>query len=320
MSIRFFANHMTSFDRNSFGFNYSTTNPGTQYDSNFVDGCISFSGAGSDSWVQKFLGASDPEWWVHFDFANSGNFINNAQFFSILNSSATPVIRGQGVSTNLLQLQYWNGSAWVNGGATFPINPAISTIDIRVASGAMGEIQIYQNNAILQTVGGLNSAVTNFQGVRLHSAFGGSRFSQIIVADEDTRDMKVFHRRPNGNGFYNADGTGTFTDVNSAVSDDATSIILPNIGHKRTFTKSSITLPPGYIVGGVAVSGRMRVDGTPNDAQALLRIGGTDYNSPDILAEAAFLTKQAQIWLTNPAGGALSATVVNNAEFGLEVV
>ena len=139
--------------------------------------------------------------------------------------------------------------------------------------------------------------------------------SEVIVADQDIVLARVYTNVINGAG-TETDWSGSYTDLAALQVDDA-GIISTTTGDIATFTHNG-SYSVDANVAAVAVSGRMASGSS--DIQACLRIGGTNYFSPDLGAGPLSSPKQ-YIWTASPATAVgFTGSEVNGLELGFKAV
>ena len=270
------------------------------------------------------LGANVTDLWLRFRYNPKSAFRNNNESSLVIffNSSGTAVARLRCPTNNQydIRLEYWNGSAWVTTAGLDAVGSGVNEYVIHLECGVSGTFEWWYGTVLQESIFGLNSAVDNVRRVRIGcpSQSGSQSFSEFACADFDLRGMLVRSAVPNANGTY-TDGTGSFSDVDDIPLNSSTGKVFSAVGNKATFTKASISFPPGYQIEAVAVNGNSRVSGgSVTQGRNILRIGSTDYNSVDIPLTAAFLPSRS-IWENSPATSVkFTPTEFNGMEFGVE--
>lgn len=296
-----------------------------RFDSQFVPNGIKVPNNATDYFqTLPFQGGATPTTlWTHFELfpddvasgANGGIFWYN--------SGGTNVLRARcvGGGTNAFQFAYWNGSAFVNAGS--PVDFALDSRvrwDVKLAAGASGEIKVYKQGAPVLSVSGLNAAVTNFSMIRFLAqsvaAGAGWVYSQILGADEDTRDHRYYYEPLDALGTL-TDGSGSVGDVNETVLDESTFAQLGVSGDERSYTHPTFSLPVGYEIGAVVANARGRVQGSgPTDGELGLYdiTAATPYLSGGLSYNGGF-EPRGYIWDINPdTSAAWTETDYNDVE------
>jgi hypothetical protein len=255
---------------------------------------------------------------VHFDGYNV-LLQTVGSYFSLMNGAAE-CFRGWINDVDAVRGRSLVGGVWTNVGAVDGPIPrgALVRIDAHIKLSTPRAFELYLNGLLITEGSGFSSDFSSANALRLFSVVGATRYSQVIVATEDTRDCRLIARQPLAAGHWN-DGTGSVSDVNSLVPNDATAINLPAVGDRRTFTKSTINLPAGTIPIDVSVSGRMRANGgVVGDGAALLRISATDYETAPGGVPQTYQPLSLPSWTVNPMTGVpFTAAELNALEFGL---
>lgn len=155
-----------------------------------------------------------------------------------------------------------------------------------------------------------------FGALTINSAHVG--WSEIIVADVDTRNMRYGTCYPTADGTH-TDGTGTYADIDESGVTDANSIILAAAGDRQSWSVTKHGAHGGGAITAVVLNGLIASDGT-NDMQASIRIGGVDYDSADLGLTAAAEGKSV-VFNTRPDTSAgWGTTDITALEFGYEAV
>lgn len=261
-------------------------------------------------------------YWHRFWFYRNNALTTGRAFLQLLNSSGTPVFQLLTGASSTIQAQYWNGSAWVNIGSTYTVPSALSTFDLKLICGASGSFELYRNEVLVLSGAASMGSVNNVDEWRHYAPTNflvQDVFSEIIWGDEPTLGHRYAIRPPTGNGSDTA-GSGTFTDVDEAITNDGDTSALASNGDAETYTHSAMTLPSGTVK---AVQIESRVKNASSGAQNVkgrLRIGGTAYDQASNFSGIGLTYNGYRArWASNPAGGAwtqASASDVGN-EFGL---
>lgn len=323
MARYFQGNTLASFARNQIDIVETTSS--VWFDSAFVSQAILCPGTSANTGYAEARYNADATGnvWHHFEHRADFNPGTNNQWIVMLNSAGVPIFRLVASGSNI-QAQVWSSGAWVNAGAAFVVGSTLNRFDLRYTpSTTAASFDFYAGGSLIASASGLTQTgiTANVRSVR-HYGWQNSvtcGFSQVLAADFDTRDSRYRQGTINGNGAL-TDGTGGFADINEALLDETTAIRLTAAAQRKTFTKAAITVPAGYRIGAVQVSGRARVTGALTNAQASLRIGGVNYDSANLSPAAAYEPRQ-NIWETNPAtSGDWTQADFNGAEPGVEAI
>jgi hypothetical protein len=242
---------------------------------------------------------SQTTFWTHFNLtpgngASSGDMTGyQAQW---LNSAGTAVVRlahntvGLGPSTNTVDLEYWNGSAWVGSGAPAGTSqPTYGTqFDVRITCNTTsGRLQLYQGGTKVIDYAPNLSGITDiaqvmFIGGNIYSAgvpsgFTGSAYvSEVVCSTATTVGYRLLTRYPTGNSATNTAWTGDYTGVDEAVYSDADEISSSTTGQVETYTNSGPTVNPALYVKAIGVYTRAKNNGSTN-LQHCVRSSGSNY-------------------------------------------
>lgn len=256
--------------------------------------------------------------WLHFEvYANTGN---NREMLTFFNSGAN-AYRINKTGTTTYQLQSWNtvGAAWVNVGSSFTLTgTTLHRIDLKIVLGTSMEIFSAGSSLASGSVGA--NPVSTVTSLRLFnpSNQNGWVYSQVLIADFDTRDSRLMVPAINGNGSY-TDGTGDYTSVDETVLDDSDAVTLASVGNKRSFTKAAITVPSGYVIGAMCINARGRVSGgTVTDGKIGVKSGAT-YSASTGRSYGSSYEPRTSIVESDPnTSAAFTQTGFNNAEVVVE--
>jgi hypothetical protein len=271
MAMRYFAgNSLASFKRSSVAVTEITT--AGKFDSAFVPNAIALPN-GSDFFDTEDFNATGTIW-LHFEYYNSTGSSTNTG--PMLRNGSTGIFRIIRSGTPYFA-QYWNGSSWTTTGSSFSF--ATSTkhrVDIKIVLNTSYEL--YDNGTLIASGSGWSGGPTTATNMRFNpiNDAGIGAVSQVLISDTDTRNSRYMTAALNGDSATYTDGTGSFSDVNETVLNDSTAVVLTAVGNKKGFTKTSISVPTGYIIGAMCVSARGRVNGgTVTDGKLAVASGAT---------------------------------------------
>jgi len=218
---------------------------------------------GTESYGEVDPGSNLTTYWIHGLYR--GNVFAETPLISLLDGSGTESFRlnavaaGGDILWQSLQMYYLSGASWVAIGSPYVVaNSELQELDLKVIPGGSGSAELYV--AGTRRASG-SASMTSFASLRkAHLRTGGTgRWSQIIVADEPTAGCRVITCPATGVGDNN-DGTGAYTDINEAVSNDANFVSLSTNGNVKTFDHS--TDFTGYDVLALGVAARIKVGAT----------------------------------------------------------
>lgn len=289
--------------------------------------------------VERQLKISSPEipdpgavntWWFHFRVGSDFWYINNnEQFFEITTEDGTSIYRisfhdrvndGEGFHFDLTA----DGTDYAEVRGFIPWgNNQLRTVDVRYEfNGVNLIVQTYLNELLLHTFD--LPVATYFRPSRLllggavgvdQAPNGTQFFSEIIVADGDTRNARLDLLRPTAVGVY-----GNWEGPVVSLSDDD-----PTTGMTTTLPnqiQSTILTPytgANNISNIVQVTTTVRGINAPTNLKHLIRMSGVDYLSTDTYAIPFAKKYQITDWAENPATSSpWAATDLTNIEFGFE--
>lgn len=233
-------------------------------------------------------------------------------------------------SGNWSVYKYKSGSwsaALVTSSASVLVNGA-ANIDVHIVRHlTAGEITIYKDNGQVLTFSGDTDTDVSPEMVRFRGLTTNARemsISQVIIADEDTKGMKVATLSPDGAG-TNGDWSGAYTDVDEFIYDANDYIETNTTAQTSTFSMSDINATYStYNVRAVVTSNRVSNDtgSAVADIQQVIRTGGADYASANksITKDGAEHSVQT-VWETNPdTSSSWTQSEVNAIESGVKSV
>ena len=231
---------------------------------------------------------------------------------------------GGGTPYQQLTLVKWDGTTSTllaaETGTSFVFGILLK-IDIQIINyGASATVNVWVDGVLVITYTGdvTVSGVTSLDTVVLSSDAGGSAYaSEIIVADQDTRTLRLATLAPAGAGTTDA-WTGAYTDVNEVVLNDATSVYTNATSQDEEFTLS--TLPAGA-VSIVALKAGARCSATagstPTNIAVGIRSGGTTSAGTPVGQTTAW-TENERLMGVNPVTGlAWTQSAVNALQINL---
>lgn len=212
------------------------------------------------------------------------------------------------------ELYYWNGSTFVTTGSSVVLAANNLYYITIVGVCAAGATRIYINGSPSGAIGAIASAsMNNIAAARLYVggngvgvAFGqdNGNWSQVIVANEATVGWRYYTKVPTSNSATNTAWTGTFTDVDEAVTNDGDFAESTVAGDIDTYLGAAIALPGNVAVKCVNICTRVRITGAgPQNLQHALRIGAANYFSPNVSGLDVGYTGQQSIFMNDPSTG-----------------
>lgn len=204
------------------------------------------------------------------------------------------------------QMEAWNGSAWIAVGGTYT-DPVVSNpvkLDIRSETQSAptpSTLVEFYYNGVLFSSGTVNFTIPPIAYFRVIGSFSNNinRYSQFIIADESTINMRFYQRPPTAAG-SSAGFSGTFADIDDPALNLTDFISTSNNDAVSTFTAAARPFS-GFAIRAVVVSANARrgVAG-PQSMQLAIRQGGIDYFGPTIPLTLGF-GKYNQLMELNPA-------------------
>lgn len=296
MTFYFVGGEMTSFLRSD-----ATSGEGTAggtYDTAFARCCMV--GSNNSNYMYTPELSLPDTFYLHFE---GGRYISLAAPGALveLRAGGTGVFRVVAADTSL-QMQRWNGSAWVNAGSA--VTASMTTrqeIDLYIdGNTASGTAKLYLSGTLRETASVDLSLVTAIDEVRIYGNNNAlfHYVSQMIIADEPTIGMRLASYYPTANGSTSG-FTGGYTTIDETVLSDADFAYGDTNGQVSTFAITGPALT-GYIVRAVAVWARSKCGALgPQNLQLALRVNGTDYFSGSKLQDVGY-SAYGNIWETNP--------------------
>ena len=311
-------------DPSAFNGNFIVDTTSGYYDANYVRCGLKTSGA---PYVEARLKADTPAnstdgFWLHFKKWQSGAG-SDANPITITNAANEIVfILLHPAAGGKLRL-YANNNSFVDGPVntalydSLPENNMLMHVDIHVYTNGAGKAQ-----ADAYRSGHLTSTVTNTGGY----ARGGYKFklqgdsnwgpihvySEVIVANFDTRNLRVNTCIPTSDGIY-TEATGSYADIDEMVrTTDSVSIV--NLGDRYSFKTTRHGSPSSKPIIAVGVNCQgYSPDGTAG-LLAGVRIGGVDYYADTNIPLLGTVSGGTHVFTGNPAGGNFPADIANDVE------
>lgn len=273
------------------------------------------------------VGANSADgWWFHGRaYSNvAATSIDNETFLLAKDGSGNNVVYSSTVNDAAFEFTVYGSGGATGISNTWSSGWGLATLcmfDLHVYTLAgVAHLDVYANAALVasatvaETNRGIKTIILGSTSATASSLF----WSEFLIADTDTRHLRVITAVPSGNGTYTS-SPGTFSDIAESATDTA-NITINAVGDKESWTVTRTGTPGTAAVVAVALNGILFSDNT-NDLQALVRVAGSDYTSTDL-----GLTSTAKptfaVWNTNPAtGGAWGVeTNINSVEFGYQAV
>ncbi len=211
-------------------------------------------GVGTSSYSNAFSGGAITSGWMQARcyYAASGN-VTNFRLFGITTSGALAkgIYVGVGSANSRLAIYKYDGTtltklAEETGNSL--TSGAINLLTLKFSNfGSSCTINLYSNGGsavISGTYDASISGVSNLDSVVLFTPnvnyYG--LFSEVVIADEDTRGFSIVTHAPNAAGTTN-DWTGAYTDINETAINDSTAVYVNMTGKDEQFNLTN--LPSG---------------------------------------------------------------------------
>lgn len=209
------------------------------------------------------------------------------QMVDALNRPVARVSKRSAVWEHGLQLTVYNGATSLTVNGLLPMcQSKINTVDLALTvTGSLIKADLYVNGALSATAsfGSNPNSMGNPVRFALASAFSESLtqpgyFSEIIVADGDTRNARLNFLRP-GAGGAASEWDGLLASMGD---DDPTTGLYTTVDNERHSFKPSAYVGAQNISNLVTVSQTARGLNSPSNLQHYLRQSGVNYDSPSI--------------------------------------
>lgn len=235
-------------------------------------------------------------------------------------------LRG-GTTNSQIDFRYLSGGSYVTLYSFSFTSTEKYRFTVHYKIAVSGFIRVYSGAALLAEYTGDTSALTSataFDRISFGSFSTSTPFaiiSEVIVADELTKDMVITTIGPDEAGASNTMASGTYADVDEVGLSMADLMTATAAGQKVTMGMSDVNaaVAGDMEVLAVVVTAHMSRGATgPQNANALARVGGTDYNLGALLPGATARACQVMS-ASNPATGLpWTRAEIDAAEFGIE--
>jgi hypothetical protein len=231
-------------------------------------------------------------------------------------------------ANNIIICEHWDGSSWITTGSGGTIGTLIKTISVRLTiDDTLGEYSVYIDGGLLGTLTGDTkftsaTAIDRIEWRDDNNNIMSHIVSEWIVADEDTRDLRVAALSPTADG-ANTAWTGTYADVDETGVNDADFASSTSANDVETYVMGDIhSSVAGYNVAALVVSMRARRGASgPQNLQGAVRISGTNYTSSSVDALTTSFAPRRAVFTTNPATSfPWLQAAVNGAEIGMKSI
>ena|SRR5690349_18368175 len=254
---------------------FSTTNA-SRFRSTYTRQAIGVSGGTSFLSLPAFA-AQTTLWFtarVCFDTSYSANF-NIATFYDGSNIRLRLRVSSTAGTSTLFVDKFDGSTATVLGTSTSSLAATtLYKLDIGISYANPGYVRVYLDNAIIIDSGSVNVTAggsTSLSGIILgsHYTAGASNWSEVIVANEDTRPLSVKTLVPNATGDLTGWTAGTWADIDDvtaadvdlAVSDTAAQVLAVNCtGMPTGASNLSVRAVKSVVLAARGASGPSKID------------------------------------------------------------
>jgi len=271
--------------------------------------------------------------WLHFRFYGEGNEygINNGntgtliQVVDSLNRVICRVHKRNSIYTQDVVMTLHNGNTTLPVNGLIPMAIAkLNTVDLALTiTGSLIKGDLYINGALAATAtfGSNPNSMGNPVRFAIGTPFAESLieptyFSEIIVADGDTRNARLNFLRPVSGGYI-----GQWDGLLSSMGDDdpATGLYTTVANERHAFDLSTY-VGAQNISNVVTVSQTTRGLNSPANLQHFMRQGGVNYDSPSIPVDFGLQYNLVDLQ-TNPSTSApFTSTDIADLEMGIRSV
>lgn len=284
---------------------------------------------GGSTPLRAILWDAPAEMWFSYRARSSGNFSTTVKtWFTLTDAAGNSIARLHLVSSSQIDLQLWDGSAWVQVATTSTL-PAITSgvvrLDVHFKKATSGGVfAVYADGALSMSYTGDTDRVdNNVAEVRFTQAASNSShvISAMFAADEDTRTLDFAQRRPGSNGAETA-WTGTYLDVDETSFNDSDFISTNTDGAVETMGFGS--LPSAFSTNpivAIIMSGRGQLSSGITQIKGIARVGSVNYENDPRTPYGSSYGSVQHVFDVNPAtGGSWTYAEVNAAQFGYKAV
>jgi len=256
--------------------------------------------------------ASTTDFWVTFRHTNVNNGTTADYNWLTLYDGSIPRLLIQGTGTNnLVKLSKRNAAGAVtfltNATGNFCNTPAICKYDIHVVSAIAGSVTFYANGTPILTYTGdtTTDAATGLSkvGFAAPQTTNNQYYSEIIVANEDTRSMRLTTCPPLASG--NAQQwTGTVGNVNLNTANDNNFNYTNTANQLSQWTTGCTLVTTAGVIADIQQFARLAKASGPQNFRWSLRDNGVNYDNGGDLPLTTVFQNYSFAWgPTSPATG-----------------
>jgi hypothetical protein len=311
-------------------YGFASTSAGT-FRSGWARGSLEAEYGSNIDWVSPLFATTSGQLWIHAQL--------NTQNWAGANYIALAIYSPDGDARILLRTTATSGQFKIStenaaqtitdlATASSDIGTAtLAAIDLNInyTCDGTGGASLYENGVQVINYSGnpCTDSATSLNQVGLGGINSGTQtyWSEVIVADGDTRGMGLYTASPAAAGNTQSWTPNTLADINKTSVNDSTYISTTTTGALSEWTVTN-SLPSGpWAVLAVAQDARVEVGTTgPQHFEWLARTGGTDNVTGSVAPLAGSFSNFNQIWMTNPNTGlAWTTTDVTAAGFNLGI-
>lgn len=295
----------------------SLTSASTAYDSEWSDCAIQLGNNPTSCFYNFYDTTGAPYVVMAGDFVMSHvlYYQNNPSgvIFTLVDGTGRPVIAAFGDGSNNVYLAHNTGStsspSWsrLGSGSGFIPGNALAPLDLRVDIAAIGShtATLVVNDITVDVVSFTDTTVTvnGIQGGNLNGAPSASLYYSQLYArlNGTTVGAHIKTSRATGAGTYQ-EMAGSYTDVSQQVPNLVNVNTSDAISQRQTYIMSNVTVPTGYLIGGIDIWTQFKNDGTsPENLKSKLIVASTEYDaSANLGSPSVGYTFGVQTYPENP--------------------
>jgi hypothetical protein len=253
--------------------------------------------------------------WLHAQQGNSGNgnlTVSNQQMMRLLDGSVARIlVRGTGTAGQL-KISKRNSAGTItdlvtsSSGNFTSLSSGTTSFDLAVVYGTSGSATLYADGMQIATYSGdvTTDGATTLDGAELAGQQGTFflYWSEMIVADEDTRSMALWTIAPQAAGNTQSWTPNTVGNINEVVINDATLISSSSNNQVSEWTTPTSAPSGAWAVKAIVQEARVQVGATgPQHFDWVVRTASTDYTAGVSNAPSpGFANFSNYRWATNP--------------------
>jgi hypothetical protein len=269
--------------------------------------------------------------WIHANFYQNSSEVSNGQVLRVLSPDgvARIIVRNSAATAGLYKLSTRNAAGTITDKVTASSacfnGSTPKTFDLYINYAVSGEVTLYCNGASIADFTGdvTTDSATQLNQIQLADAYIGGAvqlvWSEVIVADGNTRNMRLMLLKPAANGNAVTWDTGGVSNINESTLDDSTLNASGTAAQIQEYTVTAQSATPNLAVLDLWVNARAEVDTTgPQHVQGMVRTGSTDYTSSNLSPPQGTWGWISTHWTTNPNTSAAWTTgTLNGAGFNI---